>query len=134
VNIGLGQLAMDISFGEFLWSLLIIFFMIVFFVILFHVLIDIFRSHDLSGWEKALWVVFIIILPFLGLLVYLIARGDEMRDREIAAAQDSQRQFDTYVQSVAGGPANEIAQAKSLLDAGAISQEEYDAIKAKALG
>jgi hypothetical protein len=132
VNIGLGQLAMDLSFGEFLWSLLIIFFMIVFFVLLFHVLIDIFRSRDLSGWEKAWWVVFIVILPFLGLLVYLIARGDEMRDRDIAAAQE--QQFDAYVQSVARGPANEIAQAKLLLDSGAISQEEYDAIKAKALG
>ena len=134
MNIGLGQLAMDISFGEFLWSLLIIFFMIVFFVILFHVLIDLFRSHDLSGWAKALWVLFIIILPFLGLLVYLIVRGEGMRSRDIAAAQDSQQQFDSYVKSVAGGPANEIAQAKSLLDSGAISQEEFDAIKAKALG
>jgi hypothetical protein len=132
VNIGLGQLAMDLSFGEFLWSLLIIFFMIVFFVILFHVLIDIFRSRDLSGWEKAGWVVFIVILPFLGLLVYLIARGDEMRDRDVAAVQEAQ--FDAYVQSVAAGPANEIAQAKLLLDSGAISQEEFDAIKAKALG
>jgi hypothetical protein len=134
VNIGLGQLAMDISFGEFLWSLLIIFFMIAFFVILFHVLIDVFRSHDLSGVAKAVWLIFIIILPFIGLLVYLIVRGDGMRHRDIAAVQESQQQFDTYVKSVAGGPANEIAQAKSLLDSGAISQEEFDAIKAKALG
>jgi hypothetical protein len=85
---------------------------------------------------SSLWVSvsFIIILPFLGLLVYLIVRGDSMRHRDISAAQDSQQQFDSYVKSVAGGPANEIAQAKSLLDSGAISQEEFDAIKAKALG
>lgn len=134
MNIGLGQLAMDISFGEFLWSLLIIYVMIAFFVVLFHVLVDVFRSHDLSGGTKALWLIFIIVLPFIGLLAYLIVRGDGMRNRDVAAVQESQQQFDTYVKSVAGGPANEIAQAKSLLDSGAISQEEFDAIKAKALG
>ena len=77
----LGNLALDISFGEFLWSLVIIFFMIVFFVILFQVVFDLFRDHELSGWAKAGWLIFIIVLPFLGLFVYLIVRGKGMAER-----------------------------------------------------
>ncbi len=77
----LGNLALDISFGEFLWSLVIIFFMIVYFVILFQVVFDLFRDHELSGWAKAGWLLFIIVLPFLGLFVYLIVRGQGMAER-----------------------------------------------------
>jgi Short C-terminal domain/Phospholipase_D-nuclease N-terminal len=132
----LGNLALDISFGEYLWSLLIIFFMIVYFVILFQVVFDLFRDHELSGWAKAGWLIFIIVLPFLGLFVYVIVRGTSMRDRAIRDQAQSQSEFDAYVRETAGsgGPTAEIANAKKLLDEGAISQEEFEAIKRKSLG
>ncbi|MGI9539058.1 MAG: SHOCT domain-containing protein [Miltoncostaeaceae bacterium] len=125
----------NISFGEFLLSLLIIFFMVIFFIMLFQILFDLFRSKDLSGWAKAGWALFIIVLPFLGLLIYVIVRGQGMADRQLAAAQDNQEAFDQYVRETAGsgGPTAEIAKAKELLDSGAISQEEFDAIKRKQL-
>ena len=132
----LGNLALDISFGEFLWSLVIIFFMIIFFVILFQVVFDLFRDHELSGWAKAGWLIFIIVLPFLGLFVYLIVRGKGMAERSVKEQVEAKQDFDAYVRETAGagGPATEIANAKKLLDDGAITQEEFDAIKAKALG
>jgi ABC-type multidrug transport system fused ATPase/permease subunit len=130
----LGNLALDISFGEFLWSLVIIFFMIVYFVILFQVVFDLFRDHELSGWAKAGWLIFIIVLPFLGLFVYLIVRGSGMAQRSARDQADARKEFDTYVRETAGsGPTTEIANAKQLLDEGTISQEEFDAIKRKAL-
>ena len=130
----LGNLALDISFGEFLWSLVIIFFMIVYFVILFQVVFDLFRDHELSGWAKAGWLLFIIVLPFLGLFVYLIVRGQGMAERSAKDQADAQQEYDTYVRETAGsGPTTEIANAKRLLDEGTISQEEFDAIKRKAL-
>lgn len=129
----LGNLALDISFGEFLWSLLIIFFMIVFFVILFQVIFDLFRDHELSGWAKAGWLIFIIVLPFLGLFIYLIVRGKSMASRQRTEQIEAKQAFDDYVRSTAGGPATEIANAKKLLDDGAITQEEFEAIKSKAL-
>ena len=130
----LGNLALDISFGEFLWSLVIIFFMIVYFVILFQVVFDLFRDHELSGWAKAGWLLFIIVLPFLGLFVYLIVRGQGMAERSARDQADAKQEFDTYVRETAGsGPTTEIANAKQLLDEGTISQEEFDAIKRKAL-
>jgi predicted PurR-regulated permease PerM len=122
-----------ISFGEFLWSLLIIFFMVAFFVILFNVVIDVFRSHDLSGWSKALWVIFIVLLPFIGLLVYLIARGDKMAHRQARDAAEYQAATDAYIRDVAGGSAAQIEKAKELLDAGTITQDEFDTIKKQAL-
>ena len=125
------------TFGELLLSLLVIFFMVVFFMILFSILMDLFRSHDLSGWAKAGWVLLIVVLPFLGMFIYLIARGQGMTERSMKKAEDQQKQFDRYVQNVAGsgsgGAAQEIAHAKELLDGGAISQEEFDSIKRKAL-
>ncbi len=131
----LGNLALDISFGEFLWSLVIIFFMIVFFVILFQVVFDLFRDHELSGWAKAGWLIFIIVLPFLGLFVYLIVRGKSMSERAVKEQVEAKQEFDQYVRETAGGgAAAEIANAKKLLDEGTISQEEFDAIKRKALG
>lgn len=132
----LGSLALDISFGEFLWSLVIIFFMIVFFVILFQVVFDLFRDHELSGWAKAGWLIFIVVLPYLGLLIYLIARGKGMAERSARQQEASRKAMDDYVRATAGGgggPATEIAQAKSLLDSGAITQEEFEAVKRKAL-
>lgn len=124
------------TFGEFLLGLLVIFFMIVFFMILFSILIDLFRSHDLSGWAKAGWVILIVILPFLGMLIYLIARGQGMTERSIKQAERQQKQFDQYVQDVAGsggGPSQQIAHAKELLDNGTITEDEYAELKRKAL-
>jgi hypothetical protein len=97
---------------------------------------DIFRRHDIGGWHKAVWVVFIILIPFLGVFVYLIAQHDGMRERTEKQIEAQQAAFDKQVKAAAGtgGVATEIAQAKELLDSGAISQQEYDALKAKALG
>jgi phospholipase D-like protein/putative oligomerization/nucleic acid binding protein len=113
--------------------------MIVFFAwviwiwIVITILMDVFRRHDIGGWAKAAWVVFVIILPFLGVLIYLIAQHDGMRERSTKQVQAQQAQFDQYVRERAGGSAGEIAKAKELLDAGTITQAEFDAIKAKAL-
>jgi hypothetical protein len=104
--------------------------------ILFTVLVDVFRRHDISGWGKAGWTIFMIVLPFIGVLSYLIANSHGIAERRAKEASDAQAQFDGYVRSVAGdggGAAAEIERAKKLLDSGAISQAEYDAIKRKAL-
>ena len=126
----------DVNLGEILWTTLVIFFMIMYFMILFSILGDLFRDHEESGWAKAVWVIFLIIFPFLTALIYLIVRGNGMAKRNMKAQADAQKQFNEYVQSVAssGSPADQIAQAKGLLDSGAIDQAEYDRLKAKALG
>src|SRR5690348_3671846 len=113
--------------------MLIIFLWIMFFWILIAVLSDIFRRHDIGGGSKALWVIFCVFLPFLGILVYLIANGSGMAERNVKDARQAQTQTDEYIRSVAGGPAGEIEKAKALLDSGAISADEYAALKAKAL-
>lgn len=128
----------DLSFGDVLWSIIVIFFMVVYFMMLFSVLADLFRSHDLGGWAKALWVIALLIFPFLSLLIYLIVRGSGMTERALGAQKDAQKQFDSYVQSVAGSsggqsPSEQIAHAKQLLDDGTISQDEFEALKARAL-
>ena len=100
------------------------------------ILFDLFTDSTLSGWGKAGWAIFLILLPLLGSLVYLIARGKSMGERQLAAAQDAQAAQEKYIQQVAAKsatPAEQIAQAKALLDSGAISQEEFDGLKAKAL-
>jgi hypothetical protein len=104
-------------------------------MILFGIIFDIFRSRDLSGIVKAIWIIAIIIFPLITVIVYLIMRGSSMHERSVKDSQMAQQQFDSYVQSVAssGGAASEIEKAKALLDAGAISQDEFDSIKAKAL-
>jgi hypothetical protein len=123
------------TLGDFLWSLLLIFFMFVFFVLLFQIVGDLFRRHDIGGWKKAAWIVFLVFVPFLGLFVYLIVNSRGMAERNQRVVEESQDQFDAYVQKVAAdeGPAGQIAKAKELLDAGTITQEEFDAIKAKAV-
>jgi hypothetical protein len=131
-------LAADYPFLDILGTMLIFFAWVIWFWILIRVLVDVFRRHDLSGFSKAGWTLFMIVLPFLGVLVYLIAHGKDMGQRELEQARASQAQFDQYVKSVAGpgggnGAAAEIAKAKELLDGGAITQAEYDALKAKAL-
>ena len=126
----------DVNLGEILWTTLVIFFMVMYFMILFSILGDLFRDHDTSGWGKAAWVLFLVIAPFLTALIYLIARGNGMAKRSMAAQADAQKQCNEYVQSVAGSgsPTEQIAQAKQLLDSGAIDQAEFDRLKAKALG
>lgn len=124
---------MDWSLWDVIWTTFVVFVWVMFIVILINVLIDLFRSHDLSGWAKALWVIVLVVLPFLGVLIYLIARGGGMQERAIRQQQQDVAQLK---QMVGGGstPADQIAQAKALLDSGAIDQAEYEKLKAKALG
>ena len=129
--------AADYPFLDVLWTMLVIFAWVIWFWLLITVFADLFRRHDTSGGMKALWIVFVIVLPFLGVLIYLIANGTGMAERNMQQAQAQQASMDAYVRSVAsssgGGAADEIARAKQLLDSGAITQAEFDAIKAKAL-
>ena len=130
------MVAADYPLLDVFWTMLIFFAWIAWFMILFRVLADVFRRHDIGGGAKTLWIIFVIFLPFLGVFVYLISQGGEMTQRDVAQAANSQRQFDDYVRTVAtdtGGPAAEIERAKQLLDTGAISQAEFDSIKARAL-
>ncbi len=124
------------TFLTFLWSLIVIFFMVIFFILLFHVIIDLFSRHDASGWKKAAWVLFLIVLPFIGLFTYYIVNGDGMAQRQMKQVQQAQTDMDSYIKTVAstGDPAEQIAKAKSLLDAGTITQDEFDKLKTKALG
>ena len=117
------------------WTILEIFLWVLWIWVLIYVFIDIFRSHDLSGWAKALWFLFVLFIPLIGVLVYLIANHDGMTERRYKDAADQKAQFDQYVRTTAssGGPAAEIDRAKKLLDDGTITQAEFDAIKAKAL-
>ena len=126
--------AASYPFLDVLWTILIIFLWVMFFWILIVVLGDIFRRHDISGWSKALWVLFVVFLPFLGILIYLGVNGSGMAERQQKDVQQAQQQTDQYIRTVAGGgPAAEIEKAKALLDSGAISQDEFDALKQKAL-
>ena len=122
------------SFWEILWFSLYAFFFVVYLMALFSIIGDIFRDKALSGLGKAVWLFFLIFVPFLTALIYLIARGDGMAQRSMRDAKDAQVATDEYIRSVAkASPADEIAKAKSLLDAGTINQQEYEAIKARAL-
>jgi hypothetical protein len=115
--------------------MLIFFFWIIWIWLLIVVFMDIFRRHDIGGWGKAGWCIFVIVLPYLGVFVYLIAEGRQMGERSAKQAQQQQSQMDSYVRSVAGSnnPAEQIGKAKELLDNGTISQEEFDKLKAAAL-
>ena len=126
-------IAADYPFMDVLWSMIIFFFWVIWIWIVITVLIDVFRRHDIGGWAKAAWVIFVVILPWLGVLVYLIVEHDGMRERSMSQAHAQRQQLDDYVRTTAGGSAGEIAQAKELLDSGAITQAEFDALKAKAL-
>ena len=128
-------IAADYPFLDIFWTTIIFFTWVVWIWIMIVILTDVFRRRDVSGWGKAAWVVFLIVLPFLGALVYLIAQHDGMADRTAKQARAQREQADEYVRSVAGsgGPAAEIDKAKQLLDSGAITQAEFEAIKAKAL-
>ena len=130
------MIAADYPFLDVFWTMLVIFLWIAWFIILFRVLMDLFRRHDVSGLGKTAWIIFVILLPFLGVFVYIITQGRHMAERDMSDAQAAQSQFDDYVKTVAAssGPAAEIEKAKGLLDSGSITQAEFDAIKAKALG
>ncbi len=122
------------SFWQFFWLLVWSFFFVAYLMILFQIFADLFRDHELSGWWKAVWVIILIVFPFLGALIYLIARGAGMGRRQLAAAQHAQAQTDRYIHQVAGSsPADHIASAKALLDDGTITQTEFESLKAKAL-
>jgi hypothetical protein len=126
----------DFPFLEVLWTMILFFAWIAWIWIAITIFADIFRRRDIGGWAKAGWVVFVILVPFLGVLVYMIAQHDGMRERAIEHAKAQQAAFDDYVRETAGGgggAAAEIAKAKELLDSGTISQAEFDAIKARAV-
>jgi hypothetical protein len=128
-------IAADYPFLDIFWSMIIFFVWVTWIWMMILILSDVFRRRDLSGWGKAGWTFFLIVLPFLGALIYLIAQSDGMAERRAQDAQGQRAQMDDYVRSVAGsgGPAAEIDKAKQLLDSGAIDQAEYEALKAKAL-
>ncbi|MGZ4171304.1 MAG: SHOCT domain-containing protein [Solirubrobacteraceae bacterium] len=127
--------AADYPFLDILWTMIIFFTWVVWIWMLILILTDVFRRRDISGWGKAAWTVLLIVLPFLGVLVYLIAQHDGMADRAAERMQGQRAQVDDHVRSVAtnGGAATEIDKAKHLLDDGAITQEEFQALKTKAL-
>jgi Short C-terminal domain/Phospholipase_D-nuclease N-terminal len=128
-------LAADYPFLDILWTMIIFFAWVAWIWILIVILTDVFRRRDISGWVKAAWTVFLIVVPFLAALIYLIAQHDGMAERTAKQVQGQQEQFDSYVRTVAsnGGAASEIDRAKKLLDDGTITQSEFDALKAKAL-
>ena len=123
------------NFGDFFWLLIWTFFIVFYLMILFQILGDLFRDKELSGWWKAVWVIALIIFPFLTALIYLIARGRGMAERQAGEIQQAHAATDSYIQQVAGrgNPAEQIATAKGLLDQGTITQAEFDQLKATAL-
>lgn len=125
----------DYPFLDVMWTLLVFFLWIAWFWILFGVWGDIFRRHDLSGLGKTGWFIFTLVLPFLGVFIYVVSQNDGMNQRNLERAQAQRAQMDDYVRSTAGsgGAAGEIEKAKQLLDSGAITQAEFDALKQKAL-
>ena len=126
---------MDWSFWDVLWTTFVIFVWAMFLVILINVLIDLFRSRDLNGWKKAIWVLVLVVLPLLGVLIYLIARGGKMAQHNIDAAKAQDAAMKDYIrQASGGGTADELERLSGLKDKGVITQAEFDAQKAKLLG
>jgi len=129
------MLASNYPFLDVMWTMIVFFCWILWFWLLFTVWFDVFRRHDINGWGKTGWLIFTIILPFLGVFIYLISQHEGMTERSVKEADRQRSQFDEYVRDTAssGGAAAEIEKAKSLLDSGAITQAEYDSLKQKAL-
>jgi len=124
----------DVNFGEALWLALEIFFFVIWIWILITILSDLFRDHEMSGWGKAAWVLFLVLVPFITALVYLIARGQGMRDRAIKAQADAKHHMDAYIREQAhSSPADELHKLNDLKEKGAISSEEFEQAKAKLL-
>jgi hypothetical protein len=135
----MSSLVAEFGTGQVLWSMIWFFLFFIWIWLLIVVFSDIFRSDDMNGWVKAIWVLFVVVLPYLGVLVYLIARGGKMKAHNIKAMQDAEAQQRAYIQSVAGsgsggGAADEIARLADLKDKGVLSEEEFQAGKKKALG
>jgi hypothetical protein len=128
-------LAADYPFMDVLWTMIIFFAWVAWIWMLIVIFTDVFRRQDIGGWAKAAWCAFMIILPFLGVLVYLIAEHKGMAERQAHEVESAQQQTDQYIRSVAGGngAADQIAKGKELLDSGAITQAEFDSLKARAL-
>jgi len=131
------MLAYDYPILGIFWTMLMLFLWIAWLFILFHVVIDIFRSHDMGGWAKAGWFVLVVVLPLLGVLIYVLARGDSMQQRDIDRAQAQQDQFDAYVRQAAGtsgvSTADELSKLSDLKERGVISDEEFASSKSKLL-
>jgi hypothetical protein len=127
------------SFWDVIWIIVISYCFIAYLILLFHIFGDLYRDPDTGGFAKAMWTLFLIFLPFLGILVYLIARGKDMTQRTVAQAAQAREAQEAYIRDVAGGstaattPAEQVSQARALLDSGAISAEEFQALKTKAL-
>ncbi|WP_232232944.1 MULTISPECIES: SHOCT domain-containing protein [Actinomycetes] len=122
------------SFWDFIWYTIVIFAFVAYLMIFFNVLVDLFRDHKTSGWAKAAWILFLVVIPYLALFVYLIVRGSGMAERAAASQAAAQQQADSYIRQVAGtSPADQIATAKGLFDNGSIDQSEFDQLKSKAL-
>jgi hypothetical protein len=127
-------IAADYPFLDVLWTMFIFFAWIIWFWLLITIFADIFRRHDISGGKKTLWCIFVIITPFIGVFIYLISQSKGMNERNLQNVKQQRQQADEYIRSVAADdPASQIAQAKSLLDSGAINQQEFDSLKQKAL-
>jgi hypothetical protein len=129
-------LAADYPLLDVFWTTMIVFLWVIWFWLLITVFADIFRRHDLSGWVKAVWTIFVIVLPYLGVFIYLITQGRNMAERRVRETEAARSQLDDHIRSVSAngrGPAAEIEKANQLLSSGAISQTEYEAIKQKAL-
>ena len=129
------MVAADYPFLDVVWTMFIFFAWVIWIWLLITVLVDVFRQHDLSGWGKAGWTVFMIFLPLLGVLIYLISQGKGMAERSAKEQQTYQAQAEDYIKSVAAkaDPADQIARGKELLDSGAITAAEFEALKQKAL-
>ena len=129
------MVAASYPFMDVLWSMVIFFLFVIWIWILITVFADIFRRRDIGGGMKAAWIIFVIVLPFLGAFVYVITQNDGMTERNVSRARAEREQFDDYVRTTAGGggAASEIEKAKQLLDSGALTQAEFEAIKQKAL-
>jgi hypothetical protein len=117
------------------WTIIIVFAWVAWFWVLIIVISDLFSRHDIGGWAKAFWMLFVIVVPFLGVFIYVISQGKGMSERRDRQVKASQQEFDSYVRQVAAsdGPADQIAKAKQLLDNGTIDQAEFDRLKAQAL-
>jgi hypothetical protein len=125
--------AVDYPFLNIVWTMLILFAWVLWFWMLISIAGDVFRRHDISGGKKALWLIFMVFVPYIGVLSYLILNGPGMAERNASEVRSAQAEMDAYIKSVGGGSAAEIERAKALLDSGAISQADFDQLKAKAL-
>jgi Phospholipase_D-nuclease N-terminal/Short C-terminal domain len=126
---------LHMSFWDIIWFIIVTFAFVAYLMVVFTIITDLFRDRDTSGWLKAVWFIALIFLPFLTAIIYLIARGQGMAERNAASMKAAKTAQDEYIREVAtSSPADQITKAKELLDSGTIDQQEYDALKAKALG